>query len=408
MIARVLCSIFTILFVFSFGPLSANSSVSSCSEACDFCKSLSHTKCKVKKGYVRLPERTQQYFIGYPDCEYAIETVPRAKLYYRAQGKFSKDKPTVVFVHGFGETGEIWQASQQELCKEYYTIAMDLRGFGKSSKTTPSPLPNGIHYTTDMYVEDIYEQLKELGIHDNIVLVGHSLGATYSIKYAATHQDQVAKLVLVGPFPFLTPDCAVDPDCATSCFNEATCEEGFCYPYGITQSTVNALFEPLVSCLANGGSEKECLAIEGAFMAPIWYNEPCQKKLKKAQAALVEAVVSNTPDIIFNFAANALSEDILLSLPDITAPTLICYGSIDIVDNPGNSQVIHDAVANSVLAEFVGKGHQLHVTDYTNFNRLLKEFIPSCQMADFIKIYDQGCCVDPLAKPTKRADHSSK
>ena len=388
MIARFLRPL---LCVLAFGSLQAH----------PCCKPLAKADCKAKTDYAHLPERLQQYYTGFPNCEYLSEMVPEAKLFFRTQGKFSTHKPTIVFVHGFGETGAIWKAAQQELSDEYYTVAFDLRGFGKSSKTTPSPLPGGIHYTTDMYVEDIVQLLSYLGIDQKVVLVGHSLGGTYAIKFAATYPEKVAKLALVGTFPFITPDCAVADDCATSCLNPATCEEGFCYPFGISQSTATGLFQPLTTCLADGGTEKECLAVQGEFMAPLWYNELCQCELKKAQEALVEAVVSNTPGIIFNFVANALSENILNSLPDVAAPTLITYGSDDIVVNPGNSFVIHDAITNSVLVEFAGKGHQPHVTDYQNFISLLRCFIESCKMADFTKVFDEGCCVDPLARPKK-------
>lgn len=357
-------------------------------------------------GCVKIPARTQSFFTGTPDCKFVEEVVPSAQIYYRKQGKFSENKPTIVFVHGLGETGEIWRAAQEELCRCYCTVAMDLRGFGRSSKTTPSPLPGGIHYTTDLYSEDIFELLKGLGIHSKIVLVGHSLGGTYAIKYASQHQDQLIKLVLVGAFPFITPDCAVDSNCAVACSNSATCENGFCYPFGITQTVLEILTQPLTSCLIEGNSDQTCLSIFGEFIAPLWYNEPCQSELQNAQQGLVSAIVSTPSAIISNFAANALRENITLALPGIATPTLICYGSIDIVVNPGNSQFIHETLPNSVLAEFVGKGHQLHITDYKNFDRLLKDFIQSCPMPDFIIVPDRGCCVSPLAIPINYAKHA--
>ena len=95
----------------------------------------------------------------------------------------------------------------------------------------------------------------------------------------------------------------------------------------------------------------------------------------------------------------AASEDVRGLIPDVKIPTLICYGSIDAVVNPGTEKFYHENIPNSVLAEFVGKGHELHVTDYKNFNRLLNEFIASCKFPDFTKVFDQGCCICPKLKP---------
>jgi hypothetical protein len=78
---------------------------------------------------------------------------------------------------------------------------------------------------------------------------------------------------------------------------------------------------------------------------------------------------------------------------------LLTFGSIDEAVNPGNSQFLHDNLPNSVLVEFVGKGHQMHVTDFKNFDALVAEFINACSFPDFTKVFNEGCCVCPLAVP---------
>jgi pimeloyl-ACP methyl ester carboxylesterase len=363
------------------------------------CGKLKKSNCKVRKGFVDIPARTQSFFTGAPSCTSLQETVPSAKLFYRTQGKFNPHQPTIVFVHGFGETSDIWRCAQEKLCKSYYTIAMDLRGYGRSSKTPAAPEPNGIHYNVDLSTEDVFQLLKALDIKQNIVLVGHSVAVGYVLKYNALHPEQISRLVLIGGPPFLVPDCAVDANCATACFNPFTCQSGFCWPFGITTSTAAFLTAPLVACLNAGGAQKDCLRLWGEFIAPIWFNEPCQDQLKAAQGSLVSSVVSNTPAIVNSIFFFAVTEDFRVLLPNVKVPTLICFGTNDIVVNPGTGQFIHENVPNSVLAEFAGKGHQLHVTDYKNFNRLLEQFIEVCDLPDTIKVFDEGCCVCPLLKP---------
>jgi non-heme chloroperoxidase len=365
------------------------------------CGKLKKSNCKVRKGFVDIPARTQSFFTGAagsPSCTFQQESVPQARLFYRTQGKFNPDQPTIVFVHGFGETSDIWRCAQEKLCKSYYTVSMDLRGYGRSSKTPAVPEPNGIHYTTDLSAEDVFQLLKALGVQQNIVLVGHSVAVNYVLKYNALHSEQISRLVLIGGPPLITPDCAVNANCATACFNPFTCQSGFCWPFGITASAATGLATPLVECLNAGGAQKDCLRLWGEFIAPIWFNEPCQDQLKAAQGSLISSVVSNTPAIITNIFFVAATEDFRPLLSSVKVPTLICFGTIDAVVNPGSEKFAHENIPNSVLAEFVGKGHELHVTDYKNFNRLLEQFIEACDLPDTIKVFDEGCCICPLLK----------
>lgn len=374
-----------------------NASTCDCNHNC--CGSLNKSKHKLKTGFVKLPARTQTFFAGDPICEEQDEHVPAAEFFVRVKGKTSTTLPTIVFIHGFGETGDVWACAQEELSDCYLTVAMDLRGYGKSSKTPAVPDLGGIHYTVDLSVEDIFQVLQKIGITKNIVLVGHSIGSSYAFKYAYLHKSQIFKLVLVAGPPQVTPDCASEPTCAATCFNPFNCVEGFCWPFGISVTAATNLAQPLVDCLVGGGNEKDCLRLWGEFIAPIWFNEPCQDQLRAAQQTLVNSVVSNTPAIINSIFFDAATEDMRPFIPGVKVPTLLTVGSIDAVVNPGTGFFYHANMPNSSLAEFVGKGHQLHVTDFKNFDRLLKQFIQASEFPDYIKVFDEGCCVCPILLP---------
>lgn len=353
------------------------------------CSKLSKSNCKAKKGCVTIPARTQ-FFTQFGDCAQIEENVPEAKIYVRIQGKLHCDKPTIVFIHGFGGSSDGWKCAQEELSSHYCTVAMDLRGYGRSSKTPPSPEPGGVHYNLQLNSDDIFVLLNHFGITKNIILVAHSLGGNIALKYVSQHQDQLLKLVLVSSVAFLTPEC----NCTNPCFNPYTCENDFCYPFGITAEQDAGLGALLTDCLNSGGTNESC-----QIVSSLWYNESCQDLLVKPKEALIDSFVTNTLPIIFNQNQNLLREEFRSFLPGIAIPTLLCFGSKDLIVNSLNSQFLHANIPNSALAEFVGVGHQLHVTDYKNFNRLLKAFIQSCELPDFIKVFDQGCCVCPLVKP---------
>ena len=86
------------------------------------------------------------------------------------------------------------------LAKNYTVIAPDLRGFGDSSK----PLTG---YDGNNTADDIYQLVSQLGF-SNIFLVAHDVGAQTAYSYAASHPDNVTKLVIMDfVFPgFLPPE----------------------------------------------------------------------------------------------------------------------------------------------------------------------------------------------------------
>ena len=84
------------------------------------------------------------------------------------------------------------------LAKNHTVIAPDLRGFGNSSKPVTG-------YDGNTTAEDIYQLISQLGF-SKIFLVAHDLGAHTAYSFAATHPNNVSRLVLMEyPFPGFPP-----------------------------------------------------------------------------------------------------------------------------------------------------------------------------------------------------------
>ena len=64
--------------------------------------------------------------------------------------------------------------------KDYYAVALDLTGYGGSSKPTPVE-----RYTTIEIAEDVKEFILELGYTD-CILVGHDWGAAICFTVASS------------------------------------------------------------------------------------------------------------------------------------------------------------------------------------------------------------------------------
>jgi pimeloyl-ACP methyl ester carboxylesterase len=105
--------------------------------------------------------------------------------------------PTVVLVHGFGESLMAWRAVFDQLAGHADVIALDLPGFGLSSKP-----PSG--YATDSLAADLLGALTALGVRP-AVLVGHSMGGAVVFAAALRDPGQVRALVLVDPALVGTP-----------------------------------------------------------------------------------------------------------------------------------------------------------------------------------------------------------
>jgi pimeloyl-ACP methyl ester carboxylesterase len=97
--------------------------------------------------------------------------------------------PAVVCVHGLTANHPCWASVADVLSPAHRLIAYDLRGRGESDKPEHG-------YSLMHHNEDLLGLLDHFGLR-KAVLVGHSLGAHIAVRFAATHPERVAKLVLV-------------------------------------------------------------------------------------------------------------------------------------------------------------------------------------------------------------------
>ncbi len=98
---------------------------------------------------------------------------------------------TILFVHGLSSNADAWSKNIKVLSKQYSCVALDLPGFGKSSKVNTE-------HTPTFFAEVIHRFISELGLNQ-VVLVGHSMGGQAAMKLALTYPEDVSKLVLIAP-----------------------------------------------------------------------------------------------------------------------------------------------------------------------------------------------------------------
>ncbi|MNI33008.1 AB hydrolase superfamily protein YdjP [compost metagenome] len=117
------------------------------------------------------------------------------KLHYIECG--SKEKPLLVFLHGGGVGGWMWERQMQYFSSNYHCIAPDLPGHGLSESTSFS-----IH---DSAV-DVIHLIQSMGQDKPIVLVGFSLGSQIAIEVLSLDSDLIDYAIinsaLCRPIPY--------------------------------------------------------------------------------------------------------------------------------------------------------------------------------------------------------------
>ena len=106
--------------------------------------------------------------------------------------------PAVILLHGYGETGDMWEPLAAELVRNHRVIVPDLRGLGLSSK----PLTG---YDKKTQGEDVAGLLDALKVERTDV-VAHDIGNMVGYAFVAEHRDRVRRFVLMdAPIPGIGP-----------------------------------------------------------------------------------------------------------------------------------------------------------------------------------------------------------
>jgi pimeloyl-ACP methyl ester carboxylesterase len=107
--------------------------------------------------------------------------------YYRTGG----DKPPVVLLHGFTDSGLCWTRVARDLEQDYDVVMFDARGHGLSD----GPV-NG--FSLKLMTEDAANIIQTLEL-ERPFLLGHSMGAATTAQVAAYHPDLVRAIALEDP-----------------------------------------------------------------------------------------------------------------------------------------------------------------------------------------------------------------
>ena len=127
-------------------------------------------------------------------------------IYYVKAGESQLDRPPLLLIHGFGASTDHWRKNLDGLKEDFEVWAIDLLGFGRSSK------PDW-EYSGDLWRDQLHDFIQQV-IGQPAIVAGNSLGGYVALCVAAQRPESAAGLVLLnsaGPFTDIQGTTKPDP-----------------------------------------------------------------------------------------------------------------------------------------------------------------------------------------------------
>ncbi|MFB6708009.1 SDR family oxidoreductase [Streptomyces sp. NPDC056333] len=95
-------------------------------------------------------------------------------------------RPTVVLVHGYPDSKEVWTEVAERLAEQWHVVLYDVRGHGRS--TAPAPLRGG--FTLEKLTDDFLAVADAVSPDRAVHLVGHDWGSVQSWEFATVKRTE--------------------------------------------------------------------------------------------------------------------------------------------------------------------------------------------------------------------------
>lgn len=127
------------------------------------------------------------------------ESKGESKAAASASASSQHQKPPLLLLHGFGGGLALWVKNFAALSQHYTVYAIDILGFGTSSRPEFDAEGKEQHAEA-WWVASIESWRRAMKIEGALTVLGHSLGGFIATEYALRHPERCARLVVVSPF----------------------------------------------------------------------------------------------------------------------------------------------------------------------------------------------------------------
>jgi pimeloyl-ACP methyl ester carboxylesterase len=239
----------------------------------------------------------------------------------------------VLFISGLADEGACWVDQVAGLRDRYRVTIFDNRGVGRSAT------PDGPFLITD-FAADTAALMDELGL-ESAHVVGSSMGGAIAQELALSRPERVRSLVLNG-----------------------TWARG--------DRFLHEIFRSWMWSAQKADSIRDFLVAVNlwCFSPRIWNEEIMDEWLEAAAAS----PYAQSVDAFCRSAEALLGHDTADRLGDISAPTLVTVGELDLVLPPRFSRDLVERIPGARLLVVPEAGHQPFQELPEEYNRILLEF----------------------------------
>ncbi|KAF3800103.1 Proline iminopeptidase [Colletotrichum gloeosporioides] len=285
----------------------------------------------------------------------AVKLSDGASVQVKLLGNTDKTKPLLIVLHGApGLSGHREpESSFGFLASDFRVLVYDARGSGESDLKPP--------YTDARWVADVDELRKWTGA-EKFILAGGSYGGFVALQYAIAHPDRLLALVL-----------------------RDTWANGL-------RGSINFLKNILTSDRIQPDPDRQVRLVSGdvrsnedfanafAEIVGIYTPKDDSTDLESASSTFEGNHIAETHHLHyethnFAFSHNIPRFDVRSRLKDITAPTLVATGRLDVVVPVGYGEEISQGIPQSELVIFEKSGHSPPSDEPELFQKTVTEFL---------------------------------
>ena len=250
-----------------------------------------------------------------------VEVDGRAIHYLTGVNGVAPERRSIVFVHGAGGNGMVWQNQRRGLDRGVNTICLDLPGHGQSHGAGC--------ITIAEYSRWLIRFIQRLELSGPI-LAGHSMGGAVVIEAAIEYPEEMDGLILIGSGARLRVSSEI---------------------FQGIEANFEATASQLVQwCYGPGTSDK---VIKWGL----------------------EQLLTEQPEVMLDDFKACNEFDRLSKISSIKHPALVVCGSEDIMTPPKYSHYLADNLLRATLRIIEGAGHMVMVEDAFRVNASILKFL---------------------------------
>lgn len=258
-----------------------------------------------------------------------------ARLYVEQQGT---GEPLVLLHAGIADRRQ-WDDQLSDFASSFAVTRYDHRGWGRSEAPAG---PVAFH-------EDLYALLSALGIERAHVL-GISMGGTFAIDFALSHPQMVSSLILVDSWL-----------------------SGFSVPASEAEQAIWAAFEAALNegQLDRANELETDLKLVGIYRTPDMVDAQTRQRLRALHRPAFDRLAEREAMQPWLKPEPPSAE----RLGEISAPTLVVYGDLDVPAVPLIAAKLGSEIRNAEVVCMRGTAHVPNMEQPREFNRIVLDFL---------------------------------